>query len=148
MKKLFPFIIACIMMISLVACGEKEQTVTLSLVDSGLVTHFTLVAEGDIVHTIHQVTTLDCTGYTEGQLDVVKESVAQYKTIYNLIDGVTYNVEMTETSMIETFTIDASNKETISTLSTQGLMPIDGGGTISLEKTIKSLESQGWVVNK
>lgn len=150
MKKWFSFLLTAMLLLALTACGSKAQTVTLLSEDaeSGISTKYTMEADGDIVHTITQVTTMDCADFTEEQIDVIKESVEQYKTIYTEVEGVTYDVEITETAMTETIVIDASNEATMTALSENNLMPIEGEGAISLEKTVDSMSKQGWTVQK
>lgn len=150
MKKWFSFLLTAMLLLALTACGSKAQTVTLLSEDaeSGISTKYTMEADGDIVHTITQVTTMDCADFTEEQIDVITESVEQYKAIYAEVDGVTYDVEITETAMTETIVIDASNEATMTALSENNLMPIEGEGAISLEKTVDAMSEQGWTVQK
>lgn len=149
MKKFFTLLLAGLMVFALAACSKSDpQTVTLFIEESGVTSYYTMEADGDIVHTIKQVTSMDCTGFTEEQFAIIDESVAEYKEIYEAIEGITYNVEVTDTAMTETITIDVSNETTVSTLSEQGLMPVEGEGAISLEKTVESMTEQGWVVQE
>lgn len=150
MKKWCSFLLTAMLLFALTACGSKAQTVTLLSEDteSGISTKYTMEADGDIVHTITQVTTMDCSDFTEEQIDVIKESVEQYKAIYGEVEGVTYDVEITDTAMTETIVIDASNETTMSALSESNLMPIEGEGSISFEKTVDSMTEQGWTVQK
>ena len=147
MKKYLTFLMAVILVFSFAACKKSDpQMVTLNIEDSGVLGTYTLEADGDVVHTIKQTTTMDCTGFVEEQFAIIKEAASEYETIYNTIKGVTYEVELTETSMIENLTIDATNKEALKELSEQGLMPVESGDYISLEKTVNSMEAEGWVV--
>lgn len=149
MKKIMTFLMAVIILLSFAACKKSDpQTVTLNIEDSGVLGTYTLEADGDMVHTIKQTTTMDCTGFVEEQFTIIKEAASEYETIYNTIKGVTYEVEITETSMVEKLTIDATNKEALKELSDQGLMPVESGDYISLEKTVNSMEAEGWVVAK
>ena len=145
MKRLFTLMLAVILVLSFTACGKSEpQTVTLHIEDSGVISQYVMEAEGDVVHTIKQTTTMDCTGFVEEQFAIIDEAVAQYQAIYDAIEGVTYHVEVTETSMVESLTIDATNMDTIKALSDQGLMPVEEGDFISLEKTVESMTADGW----
>lgn len=150
MKKWFTWILTGILIFTLAACGSKSQTVTLLYdeTDTGIKTTYTLEADGDVVHTITQVTTMDCTDFTEEQFDIINESVEQYKGIYEAIEGIQYDVKITDTSMVETITIDVSNEATVTSLSEQNLMPVEGEGAISLEKTVESMTGQGWTVQE
>ncbi|MBE5955803.1 MAG: DUF1307 domain-containing protein [Lachnospiraceae bacterium] len=147
MKKILSFILAAILLLSLTACNQAEtKTVTLHIEDSGILGQYVLEAEDNVVHTITQTTTMDCTGFVEDQFAIIEESIAEYKAIYEAIEGVTYNVEVTDTSMVETLIIDATNKETLNALSSQGLMPMEEGDFIALDKTVESMCAEGWVV--
>ncbi len=147
MKKILSFILAVIILLSFTACKKSDpQIVTLNIEDSGVLSTYTLEADGDVVHTIKQTTTMDCTGFVEQQFDIINEAITEYEAIYNAVEGVTYEVDVTETSMVEKLTIDATNKDTLKELSDQGLMPVESGDYISLEKTVKSMEADGWVI--
>ena len=147
MKKLFTLMLAVVLVFSLAGCKKSDpQKVTLNVEDSGVLSEYIMEADGDVVHTITQTTTMDCTGFVEEQFKIIDEAVAQYQAIYDAIEGVTYNVEVTETAMIEMLTIDATNKDTLKLLSEQGLMPIESGDYISLEKTREAMIADGWTL--
>ena len=146
MKKLFSLILAAILVCSFAACSKKDaKSVTLTLEASGVLTEYSMEADGDIVHTITQTTTMDCTGFVEEQFNIIDEAVAQYQALYDAIEGVTYNVEVSDTAMVETLIIDATNAETLKALSEQGLMPVEYGDFISLDKTVETMTADGWV---
>lgn len=147
MKKIMSFLFAVILLVSLTACNQaKTTTVTLHIEDSGILGQYVLEAEDNVVQKITQTTTMDCTGFVEEQFAIIEESIANYKAIYAAIDGVTYDVEVTETSMVETMIVDATNQETLKALSEQGLMPMEEGDYIALDKTVESMCAEGWVV--
>lgn len=150
MKKILYAILAAVMLLSLAGCGAKEQSVTLTVEDSGIIGVYVLEATGDKVHTIKQTTSMDCTGMTEDQFAIINESIEQYKAIYAQINGVEYDVQIADNTMKETINIDVSNKETIATLVDQGLLPIDNpdAASISLKQTVDNLTEQGWVIQK
>lgn len=147
MKKTVTFILTCIFVMCFTGCNQaKTEKVTLHIEDSGVIGQYALEAEDNVVHTITQTTTMDCTGFVEEQFAIIEEAIAEYKGIYESIEGVTYNVEITETSMVETLIIDASNMETVQSLSSQGLMPVEDGDFIALDKTVESMCADGWTV--
>lgn len=149
MKKLFSFMLALALMCSLAACNQKKiETVTLLIEDSGVIGQYILEAEDNVVQKITQVTSMDCTGLVEEQFAIIEEAVAEYSAIYDAIEGVTYNVEITDTSMVETLIIDATNAETLKTLSEQGLMPVEEGDFIALDETVESMCAEGWTVSE
>ena len=147
MKKLLCVLLSAMMLLAMTACGGKEQTALLTYDASGVAMEYQLEAKGDIVHTITQTSTIDCSVYTDEQIAMIEESVAQYQAQYDAIDGVTYKAEVSGTNFIETIKIDASNEDTLNTLSSLGLLPIEGdSSSVSLEKTVDNLVGQGWVV--
>lgn len=149
MKRLFCLILTNLMILSLIGCGGKEQSTTLLYEESGVTMEYKMDAKGDIVHTITQTSILDCSEYTEEEIAAIEELVAQTGASYEEYEGVTYESAVEGTTLKEIITIDASNSDTLTTLSEAGLLPIDGDSTkISLKKTVESLESQGWVVQE
>lgn len=149
MKKIVTFIFMCIFALSFTGCNQaKTEKVTLHIEDSGVIGQYILEAKDNVVHTITQTTTMDCTGFVEEQFAIIEEAIDEYKGIYETIEGVTYNVEVTETSMVETLIIDATNMETIKSLSSQGLMPVEDGDFIALDETVESMCADGWTVSE
>ena len=147
MKRFISFMLALVLMCSLTACNQKNmKTVTLHIEDSGVLGQYVLEAEDNVVNKITQITTMDCTGFVEEQFAIIEEAVATYTEIYEAIEGVTYKVEISETSMVETLVIDATNENTLATLAEQGLMPLDEGEHIALDQTVESMCAEGWTV--
>lgn len=151
-KKVFSYGLAGLMALSLTACGAvKEQSVTLVYEQEGVSMEYTLDATGDIVHTITQVSSVDCSLYTEEQVEMIQASIEEYAGVYEAYEGVEYTSSVEDGFMSETIKIDVSDKDTIDELSESGLLPIEGDGEvslISLEKTVESLEGQGWTVQE
>ncbi|MBO5460862.1 MAG: DUF1307 domain-containing protein, partial [Ruminococcus sp.] len=129
-------------------CGNSEPTtVTLTMEQNGATIDYKLDAKGDVVQTITQTSTVDCSAYTEEQLAVIEESAGQYAASYEGIEGVTYSIETVDTNLVETIVIDATNSDSLQELSDLGLLPIEGSSSsISLEKTVENLEALGMTV--
>lgn len=145
MKKFLCAILAALMVLSMAACSSSEpQTVVLTMEQNGVSIDYQLDAKGDIVQKITQTTTMDCSAYTEDQIAAVEEAVAQYEAAYNAIEGVTYTAGLEGTDFVETIIIDTTDEDTISELSAQGLVPVEGEGLISLEKTVELMKEQGF----
>lgn len=151
-KKVLGLGLAGLMSLSLAACGGvEEQSVTLNYEMEGVNMEYTLDAAGDVVHTITQVSSVDCSAYTEDQVAMLQSSLEEYATVYDAYEGVEYSSSVEEGFMYETIKIDVSEQDTISELSEAGLLPIESDSAvtfISLEKTVENLESQGWVVQE
>ena len=145
MKKFLCAILAALMVLSMAACSSSEpQTVVLTMEQNGVSIDYQLDAKGDIVQKITQTTTMDCSAYTEDQIAAVEEAVAQYEAAYNAIEGVTYTAGLEDTDFEKTIIIDTTDEDTISELSAQGLVPVEGEGLISLEKTVELMKEQGF----
>lgn len=75
--------------------------------------------------------------------------IEEVSPVYEEIEGVTYEVTRDGDELKEIITIDASNADALEELSDAGMLPLEGSGQkISLEKTVESLESQGWTVQE
>ena len=148
MKKILCAILTGLMLLSVTACGNSEPTtVTLTMEQNGATIDYKLDAKGDVVQTITQTSTVDCSAYTEEQLAVIEESAGQYAASYEGIEGVTYSIETVDTNLVETIVIDATNSDSLQELSDLGLLPIEGSSSsISLEKTVENLEALGMTV--
>lgn len=151
MKRMFCMLLATLMILSMIGCGGTEQSKTLRYEDeeSGITMEYKMDAKGDIVHTITQTSLLDCSAYSEEEIAEIEELLAQTIASYEEYEGVTYDSSMTDATLTEIITIDASDSDTLTALSDAGLLPIDGNASkISLKKTVEALESQGWVVQE
>ncbi|MCI5699441.1 MAG: DUF1307 domain-containing protein [Lachnospiraceae bacterium] len=149
MKRMLCLILAALMLVSMAGCGAKEQSTTLVLEQPGVTMEYKLDAKGDVVEIITQSSTIDCSMYGEDELQAIEDMISQVEPIYAGIDGVTYEVERGESTIIEVITIDASKSDTLKKLSESGMLPIDGDASkISLKLTVESLESQGWAVKE
>jgi len=147
MKKILSIMITAILLCSFTACNQaKTKTVTLHIEDSGILGQYVLEAEDNVVKTITQITTMECTGFVEEQFKILEDAAAEYKTVYEAMEGVTYDVEITEKAMVETLTIDAANKTALDALFEQGLLPLEKGDYIALDQTVEALCADGWVV--
>ena len=144
MKKLFCTFLTCLMVVSLTACGSQTKTVVLSMEENGVVTEMKLEAEGDAITKITQTSTIDCSGYSDDNIALIKSYGEQYKTTYEQIEGITYSMKESGTDLIEEIVVDATNADTLDQLSSSGLFEIEGSSsTLSLEKTVENLKSLG-----
>ena len=145
MKKIITVILAGLLLFSMTACNKSDpQTVTLTIEDSGILGEYTIQADGDKINTVTLITTMDCTGYSEEQLALIEESMNEYRAVYEDIDGVVYDVGITDSVMIESLTLDTTKEDAVKELSDLGLLPFDTEDDLSLEKTVEYLEEQGW----
>lgn len=141
---------AGLMALSLVACGGgKEQSATLVTEQNGVKMEYTIDAAGDSVHTITQVSSMDCSMYSDEEIALVEESAEEYSAIYDEYEGVEHSFSVEDGYLVETIKIDVSDKDTVSELVEAGLLPVDGSSTkISFKLTVESLQEQGWTLQE
>lgn len=146
MKKILCTILVGLMLLSLTACGSdpKTKTVILTLEESGTTIDYKLEALDDVVQKITQISTVDCSSFSDEELSIIQSSAKEYASAYEAIEGVTYSIDIDSTNLVETITIDTTNTDSLQELSASGLLPIDGtADSISLEKTVENLKELG-----
>lgn len=151
MKKTISAIFVITLLLALVGCGATEpKTATLiySETDTGITYRYHLEAIGDKCQKLTQTTCLDCSMYDADQMAYLEAAIAEYAGIYAAYEGVSYTTDITDSQITEVLTIDVSDMTLVKSLSSAGLLPMDNGSAdyISLQKTVESLESQGWTV--
>ena len=151
MKKFISCVVFTVMMMSLAACGGKEQSAAYTMeaeLEGGVVMTDTLTldARGDRVQQITEEVKLDMTGVNEERRT---ELVAQYDAIaerYQAVDGVECTVDNTHRVYSMAVVIGVKD-DVISQLSEQNLLTINGGASeISLEKSGTSLVESGYTL--
>lgn len=151
MKKIACMFLTCILLLAMTACGSfgESESATLTLSVDGITISYELEAENDIIQIITQVSTLEKAAFTYADVDSFEASFLEYQTIYDAIEGTTYQTESTEDALVETITLDVSNSKTLQTLASQGLLPVEGNTKrLSFSNTVEELQSQGWVLIK
>lgn len=151
MKKIACMFLSCILLLAMTACGSvgKSESATLTLAVDGITISYELEAENDIIQTITQVSTLEKAAFTYADVDSFEASFLEYQTIYDAIEGTTYQTESTEDALVETITLDVSNSKTLQALASQELLPVEGNTKrLSFSNTVEELQSQGWVLIK
>ena len=150
MKKTISAILVVMLLLALVGCGSAEpQTVTLFYEESGIRMEQKLEANGDKCHTMTQTTTIDCTGWSEEDFQMLEDAVAEYSGIYEEYEGVTYTTKIEGTSFSEILVLDISDADLVKSLSEAGLLPIEGEAKyISLKRSVENLNAQGWNVKE
>ncbi len=148
MKKLITILLSVIMVMSMVACGGAEQTVTLTHEENGLSYVYTLKAKGDAVKEINQKTTVDLTQFTSDIIATLDKACEESEELYGELSSATYSVNKTDDKMVETIILDVSNADNIKELADAGTMGLDveNADVVSLAKTIKNLEDMGFTV--
>ena len=150
MKKTISAILVITLLLALVGCGSAEpQSVTLLYEENGVIIEYTLDALGDKCQKLTQTTTMDCAGWPEEQIQIIEDAVAEYSSIYEQYEGVTYTTKIDGTTFSEILVLDISDAELVNSLSDAGLLPVDGDAKyISLKQTVENLTAQGWTVKE
>ena len=140
MKKL---LICLCLMIGLVGCSKSETVTVCSISSTGLVMENTIVAQSDkiVKQTLVNQIDFEMAAMTKEQ---VEELVQVYVSLYN-IEGVEYSYEIEGSILTETIVIDYSKASLEDLQRVELIQNIDDVEYISLEKTIDSLESTGFI---
>ncbi len=149
MKKLVSLVFVGLMIMMCAACGgPKEETAVCTLEPiTGVAYEITFEAIDDIVQTMTQVTTVTLTEFPEEEVKLLKDNLDAYQEVYKNYKGVQYSSEIKGDMMYETIVIDMTNADTLESLRENDLLPIEGDANkISLQKTMKQLESVDWKV--
>lgn len=150
LKKLFCVLFVAIVAIYMFACGNPTRETGICTYEGvGVVITITMEAESDIVKKMTQTSTMDKSQYTDDQVLEIYTASDNAAVVYNSIDGVKYSMEEKGGKIVETIIMDVSDGDTLKALVENGMLPVQGStSAISLNKTLESLESQGWVTEK
>ena len=148
MKKVISMLTVFCLVLSLTACGSKMQSVTYcsKTEESGLkmTDTMTMEAKGDSVQSITEEIEMDLTGFDEETQKVICGVYDELVEQYQSIEGVEGSGEITDGIYTMHIVIDATG-DAVSELAGQGLLEVDGDTNwISLQKTMDSLESNGY----
>ena len=148
MKKLISILLTVIMVMSMVACGGTEQTVTLTYEENGLSYEYTMTAKGDVVKKITQKATIDLTQFPSESIGTFDETREETEKIFDKLSSATYTVDESDDEIVETIVLDVSSADKIEELTDAGVLEfdVDNANIISLEKTIQNLEALGFTV--
>ena len=154
MKKAVRILSICFALILLAGCGSKPTSFIATLQGAdGTVSEMHFQGAGDKVEQVTQTTTLDISafgeaeqGFMDGLLADAKAEMAQK---IGDTEGVTHEINVVENAIVETITIDTTNKETIKKLSDAGILPIEGNASrLSMKATKKALQDAGYTITE
>ncbi|MCO8193458.1 MULTISPECIES: DUF1307 domain-containing protein [Anaerofustis] len=151
MKKIFKAILVCTLILSLFSltgCGGKEQTVILKCdYAAGVEIQATLHAKGDTIDKIKQVTSIDISNYSDKQIESLYNQNDILKKQFESIEGLTYDIKEENKVVYETIEVTFT-KDNMKQLANANIFITNGSNVskISLEKTIKQFESQGFEI--
>lgn len=154
MKKLTGLLTICLSLILLVGCGAgKESAFTANTDMSGAQIEMLFEGKGDKVQTITQTTTLDLSDFSDEEKDAVVKAVEDasvaLKEQLGEIEGFSQEVSISDPILSEIMIIDATNADTLNTLSEAGLLPTEGDASVlSMDATKESLSSAGYTITE
>ena len=148
MRKLMCVMLSCMMLLGLTACGGEEEVKNAAVgtfEQNGITITMSFDAKGDKVTRLTQKYVIPTEGYTEEQLQALREVVDQAAATYDDFESVEYTSEEEEGQMVETIVIP-TDEETLKQVVEAGLLPVDDENVteLSLEQTKKNLEDTGW----
>ncbi len=148
MRKLMCVMLSCMMLLGLTACGGEEEVKNAAVgtfEQNGITITMSFDAKGDKVTRLTQKSVIPTEGYTEEQLQALREVVDQAAATYDDFESVEYTSEEEEGQMVETIVIPR-DEETLKQVVEAGLLPVDDENVteLSLEQTKKNLEDTGW----
>lgn len=147
MKKMICVILSSLMLLALTACGEEEvkDAAVGTVEQNGVSITMRFDAAGDTITKVTQESSIPLAGYTEEQIQTLRDSIADAAATYEAIENVEYSSEETETELKETIVIP-TDEETLKTVIDEGLLPVSGDNVteLSLEQTVEGLKEAGW----
>lgn len=150
MKKIVCLLLVSLMMISVTACKEEEEVKgagKATLEQNGVTTTMTFDAKGDTITKVTQTSAMSIEGFSEEQLQMIRDAVADAEASYKEIGSVEYTTEEKDGQFVETIVIP-TDEETLEAVISAGILPVDGDDVteLSLEQTEKSLGDAGWTI--
>lgn len=148
MKKIISIILAGAMILSLAACGTtttsslETKRVTLVGQINGADVDYRIEGTGDVAKKITQVMTTDISMYDE---NTIRLRAAEVQLEYALVAGLEYTYSISNGVLTETFVMDLSTPENISSLAGKGLVDNAlNAESVSIQKTIDNMKAQGF----
>ncbi len=148
MKRLLCAVVAVILAVALVSCGEKSQTVKYRIEEEtegiNIVETMTFEAEGDkIVKMIDEIE-VDFSSFDESTAELLVEGFEEMVDSYNSVDGVNCTSNVSGSAFTLKADIDV-NGNTVDKLDELGLLTLTGDGeNLSLKVTEEGLASSGY----
>ncbi len=147
MKKIVCVLLSSLMLLIMTACGEKEvkDAAVGTVEQDGVSITMRFDAAGDTITNITQESVMPIEGYTEEQIQTIRDSIADAAATYEAIENVEYSSEETDTELREVIVIP-TDEETLKTVVDAGLLPVSDENVteLSLEQTVEGLKEAGW----
>ena len=147
MKKIVCVLLSSLMLFTMTACGEKEvkDAAVGTVEQDGVSITMRFDAAGDTITKSTQESVMPIEGYTEEQIQTIRDSIADAAATYEAIENVEYSSEETDTELREVIVIP-TDEETLKTVVDAGLLPVSDENVteLSLEQTVEGLKEAGW----
>lgn len=149
MKKFLYTALACMMLFAIVGCQKKEENVTVIMSMSNFDGNHQVQIEavGKTVKKITQTSSLEVVGYSEDQIrEIVADMQSEHEVLEN---GLTFSVEYKDSSIVKTYTLDATNKEAIEAANGYAFFTFAvNTKKITLNKYIEDMKGKGFTVTE
>lgn len=150
MKKILCVALVCVMMFAMTACKEEEEVKgagKATIEQDGVTVTMTFDAKGDTITRVTQESVMSLEGFSEEQIQLVRDAVTDAEKEYAEIEGLEYSTEETEGQLVETIVIP-TDEETLKAVVAAGILPVEGDDVteLSLEQTKESLGNSGWTI--
>ena len=144
MKKLISALLICMMIFTLTGCQE-ERTVIMSMSNYDGKHEIQIEAVGNEVKKITQTSTLEIEGYSETQINEIVADLEEEHA--SLTKGITFSVKHENSTLIKTYTLDATNKFAIEAANGYGFFSFNAGTKkITLKNYLTEMKSKGFTI--
>lgn len=146
MKKLLKVLLVFCVILSLAGCGNKEQTVSYKIEQSGVEIVIKLDAKGDTITKFTQTSKIDLTNMDKSHKEQLDKTIKQMEENLGSIEGIEYKTEKENNMLTEIISIQTENEKTLQEVIDKQILPVTGGSNIkrlSFKQTSKNLASQG-----
>lgn len=154
MKKTKVLLLICFALVLLIGCGAKPNAFTAEVNQDGTLTKMHFEGMGDKTEKIVMTITVDLSEYAaeatpEIMNQIAEETKGEMQSLIGDAKGVTLEVNVDGTSIVQVITIDASTPETIKQLSESGVLELEGvSDSISMKATKEALTKGGYTITE
>lgn len=144
MKKITCAILVCFMLFTLTGCQE-EIKVIMSMSNYDGQHEVQIESIGNEVQKITQTSKLEIKGYSETQINEIVADLEEEHA--SLPKGITFSVKYENSTLIKTYTLDATNKNAIEAANGLGFFSFNvGTKKIAMKKYVKEMQSKGFKI--
>ncbi|EAC3919827.1 YehR family lipoprotein [Listeria monocytogenes] len=148
MKKGTAVLFVMVMAMMLVACGGKEETRTFTLSQNGVESKLLYTYKGDKVTKQTAENTMSYTALSVSSKEDAEKLLKETSDKFQNIDGLKEKIEYKDDKAIETIEVDYTKIASEDMNKIPGMASGDASKGISMKKSAKLLEFQGYKENK